>query len=176
MILPLAYYGDAVLRKKALPVEVFDDDLRKFIDDLEETRAASRGLGIAAPQVHRSIRVFVVNIPFKDSNAEYQPGETRYFVNPKILEVSEEKWTAQEGCLSIPKLYEDVERPLRVKVEAQDPFGKTFIQEFSGWEAKAILHENDHINGVLFIDRLHGKRRKMLEPLLNEIKRKYSKF
>ena len=69
MILPLAYYGDAVLRKKALPVEVFDDELRKFIDDLEETRAASRGLGIAAPQVHLSIRVFVVNIPFKDSNS-----------------------------------------------------------------------------------------------------------
>ena len=176
MILPLAYYGDAVLRKKALPVEVFDDDLRKFIEDMEETRASTKALGIAAPQVHRSIRVFVVNIPSKDSNEEYQPGTTRIFINPKILEISEEKWMAQEGCLSIPKLYEDVERPLRVKVEAQDPYGKTFVQEFKSWEAKVILHENDHINGVLFIDRIHGKKRKMLESFLNEIKRKYSKF
>ena len=175
MILPLAYYGDAVLRKKAEPVEVFDEELRKFIQDLEETRASSRGLGIAAPQVHRPIRVFVINIPFKDSHADFQPGKTWIFVNPKILEVSEENWIAQEGCLSIPKIYEDVERPLRVKVEAQDENGQLFTHEFAGWEAKAVLHENDHINGVLFIDRLHGKRRKMLEPLLNTIKRKYAK-
>lgn len=174
MILQLAYYGDPVLRKKAEPVEVFDENLRQFIHDLEETRASKRGLGIAAPQVHRSLRIFVINIPFRDTQTDFQPGKTWVFVNPKILEVSEEKWTAQEGCLSIPKIYEDVERPLRVKVEAQDETGLFFTHEFSGWEAKAILHENDHINGVLFIDRLHGKRRKMLEPLLNAIKRKYS--
>lgn len=175
MILPLAYYGDAVLRQKAEPVLVFDEELRRFIDDLEETRAASRGLGIAAPQVHRSIRVFLVNIPIKDDTDEYQPGKTWVFVNPKILEVSEETWTKQEGCLSIPKIYEEVSRPCKVKIEAHDASGTLFTQEFEGWEAKAFLHENDHINGVLFIDRIHGKRRKAIEPLLNLIKKKYSK-
>lgn len=174
MNLELAYYGDKVLRQKAEPVTRFDDELREFIAALEQKMLSTKGLGIAAPQVHRSLRIFIINIPVKGSDDEYHPGKSWCFVNPKILSVSEQSWTAQEGCLSIPKIYEDVTRPLSVKVEYQDPQGNVITQEFTGWEARAILHENDHINGTLFIDRIHGKRRKALEPLLNDIKRKFA--
>ena len=173
MKLDLAYYGDPILRKKATPVEKVDEELRQLIHNMEETMFETNGIGLAAPQVHRSLRVFIINIPEKDAEGEYQPTRTWVFINPKILELSDETWDAQEGCLSIPRIYEDVTRPLRVKIEAKDANGILFTQEFSGWEAKAILHENDHINGVLFIDRLHGKKRKALDPLLNDIKRRY---
>lgn len=173
MILELAYYGDPVLRKKTEKIEIFDDELKQFVKDMEETMFAARGIGLAAPQVHRSVRVFIVNIPEKDEKGEWQPTDTHIFINPKIIDFSRETWNEQEGCLSIPKLYDEINRPIRVTVEAQDLEGQIFTKEYVGWHAKTILHENDHINGVLFIDRIHGKRRKELDPILNQIKRKY---
>ncbi len=173
MKLELAYYGDPILRKKALPVEVFDEKLKELAYDMEETMISTKGIGLAAPQVHQSIRLFLINWWEKDEEGEYHPGTTHFFVNPKILEVSDETWTAGEGCLSIPKLYGDVSRPVSIKVEAQDLDGHLFQAELKGWEAKIFMHENDHINGVLFIDRLPAKIRKEMEADLNSIKRKF---
>jgi peptide deformylase len=173
MKLPLAYYANSILRRKADPVEKFDDELKQLIRDMEETMLDLRGLGLAAPQVKRSIRLFITNIPVKDEKGEYHPSITRVFINPKILSVSDETWVANEGCLSIPKLYAEVARPRAITVEAQDQNGIFFTDSFSGWEAKAILHENDHINGVLFIDRLSHKKKKEVEKELQLIKSNY---
>lgn len=173
MKLSLAYYGDPILRKKAEPVTEFDDELRKFVKDMEETMLAARGVGLAAPQVHRSVRIFLMNWWERDEDGKVLPSKTWVFINPKIIEVSEELFVGSEGCLSIPKIYEDIARPLNVTIEAQDEFGKTFRETFNGWLAKAVLHENDHINGVLFIDRMAPKKRREIETTLNAIKRKY---
>jgi peptide deformylase len=173
MKLPLAYYANPILRRKADPVEKVDDELRAFIRDMEETMLDLRGLGLAAPQVKRSIRLFMTNIPVKDENGEMHPTITRVFINPKILSVSEESWIANEGCLSIPKVYGEVIRPKSVTIEAMDQNGIHFTETFTGWEAKAIFHENDHINGVLFIDRVDKKHRRDLEKELLIIKNKF---
>ncbi len=175
MKLPLAYYGDPVLRQKAAEVEGIDDELRQLVTDMIETMHGTNGMGLAAPQVHRSIRVFLVQqpIPGEDEDS-WKPGTLRIFINPKILTYSEETWMRSEACLSIPGVYGDVERPIKIKVEYNDLEGNRLEQEFVGLEARIILHENDHINGVLYIDRVHGNERKRLEPILRMIKMKYS--
>lgn len=175
MKLRLAYYGDPILRKKCERIEPIPNDLKQFVLDMEETMNAHDGVGLAAPQVHRSIALFIINIPRQVGPNEWVPTMTRVFINPKILEYSEEEWLRGEGCLSIPEVYGTVSRPVKIKVEAFDLNGKHFIEEFSGIEARAIMHENDHINGVLFIDRIRGKERQELEPFLRNIKKNYSK-
>lgn len=174
MILKLAYYGNPVLRKKANPIETITPQVKKLIDDMIETMESQRGLGLAAPQVHHPLALFIVSIPQEDEEKNILPGRLLVFVNPKIVSYSEESWVHNEGCLSIPKVYEDVERPLTITVEALDREGKPFSEVFTGWEARAILHENDHINGVLFIDRVKGNKRKQLDPLLRDIKKRYT--
>jgi peptide deformylase len=173
MKLEMIYYGDPILRKKGELVEVFDEDLKNFVKDMEDTMFAANGIGLAAPQVNRAIRVFITNPMVKGEDGKWNYTGTRVYINPKIVEFTKENWIEQEGCLSIPKIYEDVSRPIAIKIEAQDVNGQVFTEDLSGWEAKTFLHENDHINGVLFIDRVFGKRRKELDPLLNDIKRKF---
>lgn len=173
MKLDLAYYGDPILRKKAEEITQFNDELKQLIKDMEETMFATNGIGLAAPQVKKSVRLFIINLQEKDEEGEYHPTITRVFINPKIIAVSEKTWEEQEGCLSIPKIYEQVARPFKITIEAQDENGTSFTQDFEEWEAKVILHENDHINGVLFIDRVQGKKRKALEPFLNAVKQRY---
>lgn len=173
MILPLAYYGNPILRKKGARVEGIDDKLRQLVNDMVETMMKYDGVGIAAPQVHQSLLLFVTNAPKEGPNDSWLPGVLRVFLNPKILSVSEETNIWSEGCLSLPKLYLDIERPIRVKVEYTTMDGERRTDDFSGYEARVILHENDHINGVLFIDRLKGKARKEIEPHLRLIKMKH---
>lgn len=170
MKLPLAYYGDPILRRKATVVERFDEELKRFYENMEETMIAHDGLGLAAPQVKRSIRMFLINIPEENKEEGAARKPSTVFINPEIVSVSEESGVAEEGCLSIPKVYEEVLRPLTIEVKAVDLENKPFTGIYTGWEARAILHENDHINGVLFIDRIHGKRRKLLDPLLKRMK------
>lgn len=175
MILKLAYYGDPVLRKKALPIKEINEDIRKLVADMIDTmQGTENGVGLAAPQVHKSLSVFVVQFPDKNYTDKWVPGLIEVFINPKILEVSDEGWFYSEGCLSIPNLYAEVPRPVKVKVQAQDLSGETSIKEFIGYEARMILHENDHLNGVLFIDRIDKEQRQALENDLRAIKKKYS--
>lgn len=174
MKLQLAYYGNPVLRKKCDPVPVINDEIRQFVRDMIDTLIEYNGIGLAAPQVNRSLRIFITAVPKEDSEGRWLPGKLRVFINPKILEVGDDQDFQSEGCLSIPKLYLDVERPIHVKIRATDLEGNEFEDEFFGYEARCILHENDHINGVLFIDRLHAKERKAIESKLREIKQKYS--
>ncbi|MEI8125440.1 MAG: peptide deformylase [Parachlamydiaceae bacterium] len=175
MKLPLAYYGAPILRKKCKRVDKINDELRQLIHDMEETMMSLDGIGIAAPQVHHDLALFLVRVPKETESGEPEEEQTMVFINPKILEHSEEHWFRGEGCLSIPKVYGTVERPLRIKVEATDLNGSQFVHEYSDLEARAIMHENDHINGVLFIDRVQGKERQELDSALRAIKKKYAK-
>lgn len=173
MLLPLAYYGSPSLRKKCAPVPSIDEELKQFISDMHETMLAHRGIGLAASQVHRLINLFITQVPIETAEDKESEGIFRVFLNPKILSVSSELHRRGEGCLSIPKVYGEVERPIAIKVEFTNLEGKKCVEEFEGLEARCILHENDHINGVLFIDRMKGRERQLLEPLLKQIKKKY---
>lgn len=177
MILKIIYYGHPVLRKKAMPVAAITDEIKQLANDLVETMHNTKnGIGLAAPQVGKSISLFVVQFPSKEPKEEdaYTPGPIEFFINPKILEISAETCFYSEGCLSIPGLHRDVERPFKIKIQYQNLSGETLVQEFEDFEARMILHENDHLNGVLFIDRLNPKIRKSIASQLCLIKKKFT--
>lgn len=171
-ILPLAYYGDPVLRKKADLVPEITDEIRQLVEEMVETMDASRGVGLAAPQVHHSLRLFVIRDPIETEDGSYEMGDVRVFINPKLSLPSKEKWTAPEACLSIPTLRSDVERPKEITVEYTSLDGTVTEERFSGWAARVVMHENDHINGVLFIDRLNEKERSKLNQALHHLEQR----
>ncbi len=173
MIRKIAYLGHPILRIKAAAVQAITPEIRELIADMVETLESSNGIGLAAPQVMEDCRIFITCVPLEDSDETVTPGTLRVFINPKITSVSVETWIYNEGCLSIPKVYGDVERPLTIEVEATDLNGEIFNKTFTGLEARCILHENDHINGVLFIDRLDPKERKKIEKALRNVKNRY---
>ena len=174
MKLPLAYYGHPVLRKKGARVEKIDEAIRQLIKDMAETMEANDGCGLAAPQVHQSLALFITCIPRYVDDNTVLPGELRVFINPKIIGYSQEMWPCQEGCLSIPGLRETVVRPLEVTIQATDLEGNSFEETFTGFDAHVIMHENDHVNGVLYVDRLPPRKKKEIDSHLREIKKKYN--
>lgn len=175
MKLPFAYYGQPVLRKKGTPVTEINEEIRNLVQDMVQTLIEhGNGIGLAAPQVFQSLALFITHVPFEEEDGKWNEGVLRVFINPKIISVSEDLYAREEGCLSIPGVYGEVVRPGSVRISATDLDGNTFEGEFSGLEGRCILHENDHINGVLFIDRIRGKARKDLEPKLQAVKKKYS--
>lgn len=173
MRLPLAYFGDPVLRKKGVPVSDITDEIKELVQNMIETMFAEKGIGLAAPQVHRSLRIFVTNIPIKNDEGELIPGETKVYINPEMVEISKETIAYNEACLSIPGLRGEVIRPFRITIHAQDINGKEFTESLEGLNAICACHENDHINGVLFVDRIKGKPRQEMEPKLKEIKKEF---
>ena len=148
--LEIVKIGDDILRKKCKPVEKFDDALRLLTSAMLDTLEEAEGVGLAAPQVGVDGRFFVVDI---------RDGKQYVFINPEILETSEELGPYEEGCLSIPGVYHNVMRPVRVKVHAQDEYGRAFVLDADGLLARVIQHENDHLDGKLFIDRLSEDER-----------------
>lgn len=175
MKLPLAYYGNPILRQKTAQVEEINADIRKLVKEMIETLDAEDGIGLAAPQVHRSVAIFLVRQPiFERDRRSWRPGELHIFINPKIVAYSDEQWEADEACLSIPGISGSVSRPVKIAVETTDLEGNRITKEFSGMEARIVMHENDHINGVLFIDRVKGKERQEMEASLRSIKKKYN--
>ena len=149
--LPLRYYGDPVLRRKADAVPAVTPEIRDLIDAMYATLYVEDGVGLAAPQVGRSVRVFVIDV-----EEEGRPRVKQAFVNPVIVERSSETEVFEEGCLSIPTLRADVKRPVRVVVDALDAEGKPFRMAADGLLARAIQHETDHLDGVLFLDRMRS--------------------
>ena len=150
--------GDPVLRTVAAPVTVFDDDLARFAADLLDTMNAAPGVGLAAPQVGRLIRLFVFDSGDRSGAV----------VNPSITWMSEETQLGDEGCLSVPEIFLPVERAMHVRVQAQDLRGVAVTWECSGFEARIFQHETDHLDGILFIDRLTDERRKEAWRLIRE--------
>lgn len=162
---PVRIYGDPVLRRRADDVTAFDDSLRTLVADLYDTMAAYRGVGLAAPQVGVSQRVFVVDVP---------RGETERVriavVNP-VLDQRAGKESEEEGCLSMPGIYEEVQRAHAVRLRAVDEHGRPFELLAEGYLARAIQHEADHLDGVLFTDRLSALRRQLLRRNLDALAR-----
>jgi peptide deformylase len=137
--------GSELLHQKAEPVRVVDDEIRALVADMFAAMKSRNGVGLAAPQVGRLVRLFVVIA---------DDGVQRVFVNPHIISSSNEMAVREEGCLSIPGTYCDVTRPEKITVQASDERGKKFILEADGLLARVIQHENDHLDGILFIDRV----------------------
>lgn len=175
MLLKLAYYGDPILRQKSEPVKEIDEGIKTLINDMIETMQSHNGLGLSAVQVSRLLRIFVMSIPIRQEDQTWKPGPLYIFVNPEIIWISDQAWVHNEGCLSIPTVYADVVRPYRVRVRALNENNEEFTKEFEGMEARCIFHENDHINGVLFIDRIKGKERKEIDLKLKELKKRLMK-
>lgn len=144
----------ATLKKRSAPVAAVDDDLRALMDDMLETMYDAPGIGLAAIQVGEPKRVIVMDLARKD-----EPPQPRFFVNPEILWASDELFTYEEGCLSVPEYYDEVERPAKVRVRYLDYHGKTVEEEAEGLYAVCIQHEIDHLNGVLFLDHLSRLKR-----------------
>jgi peptide deformylase len=173
--LPILYYGNPVLRKKSEPIYEITDEIKKLVEDMIETFDNNDGIGLSACQVGKSVRLFVLRRYIHQPGTEnWTVSEPIVYINPKILERSEETWVSDEGCLSIPKLQLPVERPLGIKVESTKLDGSRVVEEFEGINARVILHENDHLNGVLYIDRVDKEILKTVESKLRDIKKKYS--
>lgn len=149
--------GDPVLREPGAPVEAFDDDLRVLVRDMFETMYHADGIGLAAPQVGVSRRVLVIDLRRED-----QPEAKVALVNPRVVWTSDETDKAAEGCLSIPGMEEVVERPWAVRVEGFDPDGNAVSIETDELFSRALQHEIDHLDGVLFPDRISALKRRML--------------
>lgn len=163
-LLPIRQYPDPVLRRECPPVERFDGDLRRLAADMIETMHAAPGIGLAAPQVGVETRLAVVDI-----TAGEDPDAIHVLVNPRIL-ASDGSTVELEGCLSISELNEKVVRPARITVEAQDLDGETVSFEAEEWLARAICHEIDHLDGILFPDRLRGLRKEKARRALRRLR------
>jgi peptide deformylase len=144
----------AVLKQVSAPVAAVDDDLRRLMDDMLETMYAAPGIGLAAIQIGEPKRVIVMDLARKD-----EPPAPRYFVNPEILWASEETGPWEEGCLSVPDIYDDVERPIHVRLRYLNYHGELVEEDAEELYAVCIQHEMDHLNGVLFIDHLSRLKR-----------------
>jgi peptide deformylase len=173
MQLKLHYYGDPLLRKRCEPVTEITDEIRELVKGMIEMMVKYNGIGIAAPQVGYPLRLFVCCDYIEDEEGKMTIGKPRVYINPKLTLPGEYLLSEVEGCLSIPGIRLEVDRPDKIVVEAQDLDGNHFIEEIHGYNARVRMHENDHINGVLFIDRADASLRKKIEPALKEIKKKY---
>jgi len=176
MQLPIVLYGHPVLRKKAKEIQGFDEAMRKLIADMKETLLDKKGLGLAAPQINRSVQLFLTNVPATEEEFEQRIGHLRVFINPKILSHSEEEWLYDEGCLSVPKLYLPIPRPVTIVVRAQDETGKEFEETLTGWPARVFCHENDHLNGVLHIDRASRSDRQKIALQLKRMEKEFKDY
>ncbi|MDG1045219.1 MAG: peptide deformylase [Bacteroidia bacterium] len=169
MIYPIRAYGDPVLRAKCEEIVNFDEDLDDLIQSMYKTMDASDGVGLAAPQIGKALRIFMIDSThFKDYN---KFGVRQIFINPHIIEEIGEDWAFEEGCLSIPDVREDIIRKSSLKIRYQNQEGKFKEEVFDGMNARVIQHEYDHIEGVLFIDHISAFKRQLLKGKLSNISR-----
>ena len=165
-LLPILLHPDPRLKKLCIPVQSVDAETRKLADSMIETMYDEPGVGLAAPQVASDARIFVMDCT--DSESDNQP---LVLINPEIISVSEELNTYSEGCLSLPDLFEDVERPKQVRMSFLDIDGKQHDELFDGLWATCAQHELDHLNGVLFIDHLSRMKRSMMTKKMVKLKK-----
>lgn len=176
MIFPIVAYGDPVLRKVAQPIEKDSAlNLSEFIENLYETMYASKGVGLAAPQVGFGIRVFVVDgTPLNEGEDVEEPDPTlidfkRAYINPQLLATQGHMWAYEEGCLSIPGIRGDVYRPDKIRIKYFDADWNEKIEELEGMAARIVQHEYDHLEGKLFTDYLPLLKRQLLKKKLSDI-------
>jgi peptide deformylase len=181
MILPIVAYGDPVLRKVAEPISADYPNLSGLISDMFETMYAARGVGLAAPQIGKSIRLFIVDAAAFSEDEDEPDGKSKdpelikltgfkkVFINARIIEESGTAWNFSEGCLSIPLIREDVPRLPKINIQYLDENFREHHESFDGIAARIIQHEYDHIEGKLFVDRISPLRRKMIRGKMNDI-------
>lgn len=171
MILPILAYGHPNLRKVSEDISPDYPELEKLIENMWETMYFSSGVGLAAPQINKQIRLIVIDAnPFSEDYPEAKDFK-KVFINPYIIESEGEPWTFTEGCLSVPDIHEDVERPAKVLLEYEDEDFNPHSEWFDGVLARIIMHEYDHLEGVLFVDRIHPLRKVMNKRKLFDISR-----
>lgn len=171
MIYPVVAYGHPVLRQKAIDITPDYPGLKEFIADMWETMYKTDGIGLAAPQVNKSIRLFVIDGQVLSEKYPEAKGFKKTFINPVILEESGEDWAYSEGCLSIPEIHEDVMRKPHLLIRYADENFDIREEWYEGINARIIQHEYDHLEGILFTDHLSSMRKMMLARRLNDIAR-----
>jgi peptide deformylase len=176
MILPVVAYGDPVLRKKAEPITKDYPNLDALIENMKETMYGAFGVGLAAPQIGLPIRIFLVDTePFSEDEGftkeeqEQLKNFQRTFINAEILEEEGDEWAFNEGCLSIPDVREDVFRQPKVTIRYQDENFKTHTEVYDGLIARVVQHEYDHIEGILFTDKLSSLKKRLIKGKLVNI-------
>ena len=170
MIYTIYVYGMPVLRKVAQDIDKDYDGLEQLIADMYETMYQADGAGLAAPQIGLSVRIFVVDASKVESEEdESLPDFKKVFINPHIIEEEGEEWEFNEGCLSIPNIREDVKRKPRLRLKYLDENFKEYDEYFDGFKARIIQHEMDHLNGILFTDRISPLRKRLLNAKLKAI-------
>lgn len=175
MILPIRAYGDPVLRKKAQDIPQDYPGLAALIDNMKETMKAANGIGLAAPQIGLDIRLFIADVTplAKDEDyadiAEELRNFSKVFINARILEETGEEWKFSEGCLSIPDVHEDIKRKETITIEFLDENFQKHTETYSDIRARVIQHEYDHIEGILFTDRLSALKKKLIKGKLAKI-------
>ena len=170
MILPIVAFGSPILRKKCSDISPNYPELEAILANMWETMYEANGVGLAAPQINKGIRLFLIDTtPFFDEDEIKEVIVKQAFINARILEESGEEWEFNEGCLSIPDLREDVSRKSIIRIEYMDENFKTHTETYDGLTARVIQHEYDHINGILFTDKLTALRKRMIKGKLIDI-------
>lgn len=171
MILPIYAYGQSVLRKVSHPIEPHYPGLKGLIEDMYQTMYSARGVGLAAPQVGKDIRLFVVDTLQLDKPGKPAVGFKKTFINAELLDESGDLWLYEEGCLSIPDIHVEIERKPVIHIRYLDEHWQEFTETYEGINARVIQHEYDHIEGVLFIDRMKPLKRRIINRKLEKIKK-----
>lgn len=176
MILPIVAYGDPVLKKEAKEIDKDYPKLKELLENMYETMYGAYGVGLAAPQIGLPIRLFLVDTEpfaedesFTEAEQEQLKHFKKTFINAQILEEEGDEWAFNEGCLSIPDVREDVFRQPKIKIQYQDENFETHIEEYDGLIARVIQHEYDHIEGVLFTDKLSSFKKRLIKGKLTNI-------
>jgi peptide deformylase len=171
MILPIVAYGTAVLRKETEEIDKDYPDLDILIEDMFETMYAAKGVGLAAPQIDRAIRLFIVDASGFNDEGEYPELENfkRIFINPIIVEESGKDWKFEEGCLSIPGIREDVSREPNIIIEYYNEKFELIEEKLDGISARIVQHEYDHIEATLFTDKINPLKKRLIKGKLNDI-------
>ena len=171
MILPVYAYGQPILKKTAEKVVSDFEGLDDLLEDMWETMYHAQGVGLAAPQIGQSIRLFLVDTVQAMDEEDEDKGIKKVFINAEILEEEGDLWSYEEGCLSIPHIRAEVERQKRIKIKYYDESFNEYIEEYDGINARVIQHEYDHIEGKLFTEKLKPLKKKMLNRKLEQIKK-----
>lgn len=166
-------YDDPILRKKALPIEKISPAIEKLAKDMIETMILHKGIGLAGTQVGELLRIFVIQEEKLNDVGEWVVCEPEVMINPVLSQPSVEKEVMQEGCLSLPGLHVEVPRPKSIHIRYQNVKGEWLEELATGFRARMMMHENDHLNGVLTVDRMDKRDRKKIEPQLQAIDKKY---
>ncbi|MBK8451437.1 MAG: peptide deformylase [Saprospiraceae bacterium] len=171
MVLPIILYGNSILKTKARDIPIEYPNLQELIVNMWDTMNFAKGVGLAAPQIGLPIRLFVVDsIPYYEKKSIHK-GIRKVFINATILEETGPEWPFEEGCLSIPKINAEVERTTHVKIQYLDEQFKKHIEVYDEMNARIIQHEYDHIEGILFIDKIKPVRRQILQKKLDKIRK-----